>query len=62
MEIEINQMWKDLNGNIFVVDGMFDNDKIRCHKACTTEEVIFNKTEFENMEYLRVQNVTGCEE
>lgn len=56
MEIELNQMWKDDKGNVFVVDGFFDNDKVRCHRSCTTEEVILKKPDFENLEYLRSQN------
>ena len=62
MEIEKNQMWKDSNNNIFVVDGFFLDEKVRCHRACTTEEVIFNNTDFDNLEYMKPNNDSDWDE
>lgn len=62
MEIIKNQMWKDSHNNIFVVDVVLDSGKVRCHRACTTEEVRLNIKDFENMEYLRPQNNTGWDD
>ena len=54
MDIKQNQIWKDSRGT-YVVDGIFIDDKVRCHRICTTEEVIFKMKDFEKLEFLRLQ-------
>ncbi len=53
MKVEPKQLWKDSINNYFVVDGIFDDDKVRCHRAGTTEEIILTLEAFDKLEYLR---------